>query len=232
MKQMKNEAIQKINKIGKISSVIALIGKILVGIGIALLLIGAVVCFLMPKDFLKISLAEEMTMELDFSSLGIEMTDAELTDVRENLKMELAGEEPEFTEVDVNANKMVMKGSFEQYAFIMRDIAGMLVLALITLIMTFITLIFVGNLCKAFRDCQSPFEADVIKKMQHLAYALIPWTIVAAISNSISDSIMHHKFSLNFTLDLGVVLIVMVVFVLVYIFKYGAVLQQESDETL
>ena len=68
--------------------------------------------------------------------------------------------------------------------------------------------------------------------MQNLAYALIPWTVVTTISNSISDSVMNHKISLNFTLDLGVVLIGLVVLVLVHIFKYGAVLQQESDETL
>jgi len=32
--------------------------------------------------------------------------------------------------------------------------------------------------------------------------------------------------------DLGMVLIILFIFVLAYIFKYGAVLQQESDETL
>ena len=62
--------------------------------------------------------------------------------------------------------------------------------------------------------------------------ALIPWTIVSTIINSILDSAKSGSASVSITLDLGVVLIVLAVLVLVYIFKYGAVLQQESDETL
>jgi len=38
--------------------------------------------------------------------------------------------------------------------------------------------------------------------------------------------------AITFGIDFGVVLIILIVFALVYIFKYGAVLQQESDETL
>ncbi|MBQ8821591.1 MAG: DUF2975 domain-containing protein [Lachnospiraceae bacterium] len=229
---MKEQAIQKINKIGKISSIIALIGKILVGIGIAAALIGTIVCFVFPEELFKVSVVGDMVMEVDFSSLGVEMSEAELLEARESLEVEMEGEEPEFTEFELTASKMMMKGDFEQFSLTMRDLAGILVLALITLIMTFITLIFISALCKAFRDCESPFEEGVIKKMQNFAFALIPWTVVATVTNSISDSVMNHKFSLNFTLDLGVVLIVLVVLVLVHIFKYGAVLQQESDETL
>ena len=229
---MKEQAIQKINKIGKISSIITLITKILVGVGIAITLIGAIICFVIPEELLKVSVVGDMVMEVDYGSMGMSLSDSEVQQARESLEVEMAGEEPEFTEFDVTENKIIMKGNVEQFSLTMRDVAGVLVLALITLAMTFVTLIFIGALCKAFRDCQSPFEERVIQKMQQFAYALIPWTVVATVTNSISDSIMNHKISLNFTLDLGVVLIVLVVLVLVYIFKYGAVLQQESDETL
>ena len=40
------------------------------------------------------------------------------------------------------------------------------------------------------------------------------------------------KFNQMIGVDLGMVLIIFFIFVLVHIFKYGAVLQQESDETL
>ncbi|MBQ7919280.1 MAG: DUF2975 domain-containing protein [Lachnospiraceae bacterium] len=229
---MKEQAIQKINKIGKISSIITLITKILVGVGIAITLISAIICFVIPEELLKVSVVGDMVVEMDYGSMGMSLSDSEVQQARESLVVEMAGEEPEFTEVDITENKIIMKGNVEQLSFTMRDVAGVLVLALVTLAMTFVTLIFIGALCKAFRDCQSPFEERVIQKMQQFAYALIPWTIVATVSNSVSDSIMNHKISLNFTLDLGVVLIVLVVLVLVHIFKYGAVLQQESDETL
>ena len=107
----------------------------------------------------------------------------------------------------------------------------MLVLALnITMVM--VTLCFISSLCKAFRDCESPFEENVVRKMRNLAYSLIPWAIFSTITNSVADSLLMNKVSVNFTVDLGVIMIVLVVFVLVHIFKYGAMLQQESDETL
>ena len=229
---MKEQAISKINKIGKVSSIITLITKILVGIGIVLTLAGAIICFVIPKELFQVEVVADMVMEVDWSSLGITMSDAEILEAQEHIRLETSSDEPEFTETNVTGTSIMMKGNFEQFSLDLRDLAGMLVLVLVTLIMTFITLVFVDALCKAFRDCESPFEESVIRKMQNFAYALIPWTIVATVSNSISDSVLNHKMSFNFTLDLGVILIVLIVLVLVHIFKYGAVLQQESDETL
>ena len=229
---MKEQAIQKINKIGKISSIIALIAKILVGIALVATLAGAVVCFALPKSLMNISMESEMIMEMDLSSIGVNISEEERAMMQENMRLEMNGEASEFTEVELSGNTMTMRGDFERFTISMKDIGGFLILAFVTLTMTFITLVFVGGLCKAFRDCKTPFEEMVIKKMQHFAYALIPWTITATISNSLSDSLMNQKISLNFTLDLGIILVVLVVLVLVHIFKYGAVLQQESDETL
>jgi hypothetical protein len=93
-------------------------------------------------------------------------------------------------------------------------------------------LCFASSLCKAFRDCETPFEDNVIKKMQNLAYSLIPWVFVSAATDSVVSSLTTNMVAITFGIDFGVVLIILIVFALVYIFKYGAVLQQESDETL
>ena len=44
--------------------------------------------------------------------------------------------------------------------------------------------------------------------------------------------VLYDKMQLNLGIDLGMVLVIVIIFVITYIFKYGAVLQQESDETL
>ena len=230
---MKEQAIQKINKIGKVSSVIALIGKILIGIAMVLSMIGAIACLLIPKDLLTVSIEGTAIMEVDVSSLGITLTEEDIAEVKE-VMMEDMDEDDEFVYENTEFTSTGMKfvGDTDVTQISMRDIAVIWLFALVTLVMTFITLCFISALCKAFRDCQSPFEENVIKKMQNLGYSLIPWAVVSTITNSVTDSLMNNKLSLNFTVDLGVVLIVLVVLVLVYIFKYGAVLQQESDETL
>ncbi len=229
---MKELAIQKINKIGKISSIITLIAKIAVGMGIALALLGVIICLVMPESMLRLSVLREVVMEVNYSGLGLSMTEEDVMEAQGKMNIKIAGEEYKFSEAEVTEGKVIMKSDLEGISFTMRDVAGLIALGLVVLAMTFVTLVFIGALCKAFRDCQTPFEENVIKKMQNLAISLIPWAIVTAVTNSVSDSVMNRKLSLNFTVDLGVVLIVLVVLVLVYIFKYGAVLQQESDETL
>ena len=99
--------------------------------------------------------------------------------------------------------------------------------------MALVTLFFVGALCKAFRYCESPFEENVIKKMQNLAISLIPWTIISSIAESFVTNLLNvGRFEFGIGVDFNVVLVIALIFVLVYIFKYGAVLQRESDETL
>lgn len=230
---MKEQAIKKINKIGKISSVFALIAKILVGMALVVTLLAVILCFVIPEDLLEVTINADMTMEMDFSALGVTMTEEELIVAQAELEQELLTDQDDsFTDVTMTTDGVTMKGGLEQYSFTMRDMAWLIVLGFVALAMTFVTLIFIGGLCKAFRDCQSPFEDNVIKKMQHLAYSLIPWAIISTVTNTISETLANNKLSIMFSVDFGVILIALVVLVIVYIFKYGAVLQQESDETL
>ena len=230
---MKEQAIQKINKIGKISNIITLIAKILVGIALGVALVGAVICFVIPDSMLKFNMQGTMNMEMDYSSLGISMTEEEMAVAQAEVERGLVSDEATtITEIAVTENKIIIAGDTDYISFTMRDAAWLYVLALGVLAMTFVTLVFIGALCKAFRDCHSPFEENVIKKMQNLAVSLIPWAVVSAVSGSVANSLLHQKVNIMFSVDLGVILIALVVLVLVYIFKYGAVLQQESDETL
>ncbi len=231
---MKDQAIQKINKIGKVSSVIALIGKILVGMGMVCVLIAAIACFVIPEKTLTFTTSGNLEMEMDMSGMGVTIPQEEIDAAQKEMmnSMNVSGEGMEATEVIVTADSIKMIGKTENMSISLRDLAWIWVWVLLTLVMTFITLCFIHRLCKAFRDCHSPFEDNVIKKMQHFGYSLIPWAVISTITNSVSDSLLNNKLSLQLTVDLSVVLIVLIVLVLVHIFKYGAVLQQESDETL
>lgn len=233
---MKEEVIKKINKIGKVSSVFALIGKILIGMSMGLLLLAAIVCFVLPKDFMAITLDEKVGFVLDVGTFGEVITDEGAEEMKkefeESFKMEAVGGEAELEDVIVTDSKLEAKGVVPTYSFTIRDLAWLMLVLALNITMVMVTLCFVSALCKAFRDCESPFEENVVKKMSNLAYSLIPWAVFSGITNSVANSLLQNKVSVNFTVDLGVIMIVLVVFVLVYIFKYGAMLQQESDETL
>lgn len=235
---MKEQAIQKINQIGKISSVFALIAKIVVGIGLVCTIVGAIICFAIPEKLVEITTAGAMVIDVDFSSLGTEFPELQDEAKREEaiaeMKESMVSEDDEFSVVDVTMDETGAQivGTMAEYSFSIRDGAWAVLIAALALAMTFVTLWFIGGLCKAFRDCQSPFEENVIKKMRNLAIALIPWCVTTSVSDSIFNSIINGKPSFSLSVDLGMVLVILVVLVIVYIFKYGAVLQQESDETL
>ncbi len=233
---MKEEAIKKINKIGKVSSVFALIGKILVGMSMVLLMLSAIVCFFVPEELMTITVDEKVGFTLDAGAFGEKMTDKDAAELKkefkESFELEMAGEEVQLEDVVVTDDKLRADTVVPTYSFTIRDLAWLMLVLALNVTMVMVTLCFISALCKAFRDCESPFEENVVKKMSNLAYSLIPWAVFSTITNSVADSLLQNKISVNFTVDLGVIMIVLVVFVLVHIFKYGAMLQQESDETL
>ena len=93
-------------------------------------------------------------------------------------------------------------------------------------------MIFAGKVCKAFRDCQSPFEENVIRRMQYFAYSLIPTVLLESVVAGSIGYFLGNTDGIGVNLNVSTILVVLVVFALVYVFKYGALLQQESDETL
>lgn len=229
---MKEQAVQKINKIGKFSNVIVLICKILAGLGISILLLASIACLLIPKDSIHIISEERVAFEIDYSRFGMLSNMEEATEQWETGMAGLLIDGKEMDEVEIDGDMVYVTSEGQQFVLDLHNLAGKLFVLVIMLILVMVTLVFAGSLCKAFRDCHSPFEENIIKKMQHFAYSLIPWTIVSSVIESIERNIMSSGHIVSVSIDVGMILVVMVVFMLVSIFKYGAVLQQESDETL
>ncbi len=252
---MKEQAILKINKVGKYSAIVAIICRILLIMGMVISLLGLVLCLILPKDLVKVSTAGTMRMKIDYGVFGIDVFEEELRNMEEmkdwmaqggdvrvdtvqsvvgvdGLTLSADGQTYIPTSVTVEDGVVTMDMTSGEVSIGIRDVAVLIALAMVSVAMTLVTVIFAERLCKAFRDCQSPFEENVIKKMQQLAVALIPWTVVSSIAESVLNSAVSNRMQWSFSLDMGVVLVVLIVLVLVYIFRYGAVLQQESDETL
>lgn len=244
---MKTQAIQKINKMGKISSIVTLICKIIISIGLVTCLIAAIMGFVIPENAVKITTTGNLVMEVDYAAMGSTVSederkmyeemegDVRVTTVGNDLvngRLEMSGQEYIPTNVSITDTKITVDMETEGNSIGVRASGVMSLLAAVALTMTLITLCFIGSLCKAFRDCESPFEENVIKKMQRLGISLIPWTVISSLTSSLVTSIMTGKVELLLRTDMGVVLVVLIVLILVYTFKYGVVLQQESDETL
>lgn len=233
---MKENSIKKINKVGKIGYVVSKIMCILSLIGAIATLIGTIACFSLPKNLVNVKLGGNAVVTTDISKFTT-FSDNQQKKIKDNLedaindqKFSINGSNYSLASYEVDKNGITL----DCYAGItninMRDIAKVCLLVCITCICTYVTCIFIKKLCISFRDCSSPFEETVIKSLQNLAFSLIPWACVSNLSYGIISVILNNNFSLG--LNLGIVMVILIILGLSYIFKYGAILQTESDETL
>ncbi|MFQ9087869.1 MAG: hypothetical protein ACLR6H_14285 [Roseburia sp.] len=125
-----------------------------------------------------------------------------------------------------------MSGNGEMGDFNLRKLVGPLVAVTLHLIMTLITLFFIGALFKAVGKCQSPFEEDVIKKDEDVCVFADSVGGISSISDMASEGIFNNRVKFSLSVNFNMVFVVLMILALTYIFQYGAVLQRESDETL
>lgn len=95
-----------------------------------------------------------------------------------------------------------------------------------------VSIAFARRLCAAFEKCNTPFGVDVIKNMRAFAFSIIPWAFISSLPGMLSDYIYGNRISITYSVNIVVVAMVFAILGITYVFKYGAVLQQESDETL
>ncbi len=237
---MKQEAILKINKMGKIATIITVIAKICIIMALIGIFAATVAAAFIPKDFLAISNENRFLIDISFSSFGKTLTDEEVLQGRQEVEKMLEEETADrATTYSINAMDINNDGIYIDFTtvgdniyFNLHNLVWVLLFVLFYLAMTLVTLFFIGFLFKAFQNCKSPFEQNVIKKMKNLAFSLIPWTVLSSVSGTVIRSFFSKSFQISFGIDLKIVMVVLIILALAYIFQYGAVLQQESDETL
>lgn len=235
---MKQDAISKINKMGKIGGIVTVIAKIFIIIAMIGVLTLTVAVAFIPKNFLTVSADGRFMIDISFDAFNARLTDEEVMqgrrEVEKILEEDAAGaEEYSINAIEINNDNIFVDVTGKMADFGLHHLVWVLLFAFLHLVMTLVTLFFIGFLFKAFQNCGSPFEQNVIKKMKNLAYSLIPWTVLSSVSGAVIRSFYAGSFRFDgIGIDLKIVMAVFIILVLAYIFQYGAVLQQESDETL
>ncbi|MBQ4284011.1 MAG: DUF2975 domain-containing protein [Lachnospira sp.] len=239
---MKEASINKIRNFGKIGNIVAIVAKVIIIIGIVAIIGSGIFFAVIPKDFITVDVASKATVIVDGERMGKvfgeEITDEKIDSLNQELEDEMAMDMKlnntnyAVASVSKDGNNLVVDTEVDVATFELNNLMWVAVAGLFSLIVGLVVAIFAGRLCKAFRDCETPFEENIIKKMKQLGYAMIPMAIVPSITDSLANSVMMGKVDISASVDLAVVLAIVIVFALAYVFKYGAVLQQESDETL
>ncbi|MGN0387105.1 MAG: DUF2975 domain-containing protein [Lachnospiraceae bacterium] len=236
---MKENAVLKINKMGKVGCILTTIAKVFIIIGIVGTLIGATVCLALPGELVSVEFGGNAKVGLNLFSLGVSNVEEEvLPEIKKSLSadngsLKMDNSTYVLSDVTMEGETIVMDMSAQTTTGVtLRSIAYACLCGTLYLAIVLTTLFFIGKLCKAFRDCRSPFEDNVILRIQRFAYSLIPWVLVNSLFPSLVAFFLGRNSNIGISIDLGMLVVVLVVFALAYVFKYGAVLQKESDETL
>lgn len=219
---MKNENVAKINKLGKISRIFINIVRVFVIIGIVCVPIACALVMLIPNDSMKVtgSGSAQIIIEDDAfleSLLNIDIEEADIDgnffgmDVKWLVTDENDAEDNRVISIEGGLNEFTAK----QVKFIA---LGSAFSAEIVLICILVALCFAKKLAIALENCNSPFEEEVLKKMKGFGIALAIWAGAVLLIGGISG--VFAAF------------VVIIVLLFISVFKYGAQLQQESDETL
>lgn len=238
---MKEDAILKINKMGKIGHIMAMIVKVILIIATVGIVIGAVAVAVLPNNLVSFSVSGVANVKVNLDEFDVDFTDEQKSDIRSEImganedkdaSLDIQGISYGIDNVNVEDSYIEIDASAKTFEYTFKDLLILLLAVLMIVIMTLITVCFIDALCKAFRDCASPFEENVINKMQRLAYSLIPWGVLYTTAESIIKSMFTATVSVSISIDLGMIIVILVILAIAYVFKYGAILQQESDETL
>lgn len=235
---MKNEAMEKIHKFGKIGYTISKIAMIISVILMMIVFMITVVFSLIPQGVFTMNTSSQAVAEIDLTGIAddlqITLDQKVKEEYIEEKKFTFQGNDYEYELVDIRQDGNIIKlvGESETTVFEYQNLSLMGFTLGVGLALEMVVLHFIKKLCKMFSDCETPFTQDIIETMQKLFASLIPLAVFSVFADSILNSIMNGKIDFFIDLDISAVLAILLVFLLTFIFKYGAMLQQESDETL
>lgn len=236
---MKNSKVKRINTaglIGYIISIILIVCTIVGMVAIGILTAGAAT---ISKDNINVKVATNVDINSTGNFLGklnsfIGIDGVEdLSTLTEDAKDGIKLEDNDFSELSVKEEDggFSINAKTNEITISMKKIIIALVLAFLFLGVVTYALYMVKALMKSLKNCETPFSEEVIKNMTRFGTSLVCVVVLKILFGGFWSTLTTGlKYDLN--VDLSSILLVAVIYILITVFKYGAGLQQESDETL
>lgn len=236
---MKNSKVKKINTaglIGYIISIILIVCTIVGMVAIGILTAGAAT---ISKDNINVKVATNVDINSTGNFLGklnsfigidgVEDLSTLTQDAKEGIKLE----DKDISELSVKEEDggFSINAKTNEITISMKKIIIALVLAFLFLGVVTYALYMVKALMKSLKNCETPFSEEVIKNMTRFGTSLVCVVVLKILFGGFWSTLTTGlRYDLN--VDLSSILLVAVIYILITVFKYGAGLQQESDETL
>ena len=227
---MKNEYVEKINKLGNAGYVISKICSVLVTIGFVACLVGSALIAMIPKDSITITTEHQSTIVMDMthtilpSLVGLE-TDADGS-------FELDGIKYDQFEINNSFAKQTATAKATPYTYSLNKMLWITVAGAVMCLLMLNAMKKINTLFKNFKECETPFTIETANDFKNLAVSLIPVMVMSWVVQAVTVFITTGVLDIEIGIDLTVVMCVVVILMMSEIFRYGTMLQTESDETL
>ena len=237
---MENNSIKKINVAGKVGYVISILLIIISIACMVCIAIGIVGSAMVKDDIISVNVSTgiDINSRTDFFDKAQKFIKIDgvqnLSDLISADGEDFYPEDSDISQISVKKNDnggLFVNATVGERKFSTNKILAALVVTFAYFTAITVALYMVKALMKALRECESPFSENVVAKMSAFAYSLIPVCAIHMLNGGIWGAVGSNS-SFNMTIDLGSILLVAVVFILVAVFKYGAQLQKDADETL
>ena len=232
---MENNNIQaKVNKIGKAGRIVSIILIVLLSIGALALVLGGITCAILPQDMVEVTLRPVVDVKVDRELMGTEWANSDklLDQVQEKVGEEFEGAGVALEKTDDGLLVHVDPKDEEDVTFGLRDANRAIWAGFVGIASAIVTLVMFLQLCKAFQACRTPFDEPVIQRMNTFAWTMIVCAVVSCFARGAASAILSGWQRVSFTLNFSSIFIALIVFFLCMVFRYGAQLQREADETL
>ena len=230
---MENNIQTKVNRIGKAGRIVSIVLIVLLCIGASALVLGGVVCAALPQDAVEVSFRPNVDVLVGKSLMGSGWAgiDEQLAKARDQMGEAFEGVALEKTDDGLMLHVSPELGEGME-TFGPRDVLRAIWAGLIGIASAMVTLVMFLKLCKAFQVCRTPFDEPVIRKMTAFAWTLIVCAVVSSFARASISALLTGWQRISFHLNLTPVFTALIVFFLCMVFRYGAQLQREADETL
>lgn len=243
---MKNSIKKKVNGIGLAGRIVSTILVVLMAAACFGLIVGGIALVVMPREAITIGVRSDIDFNVNktlFGSFVKDLTEEQLNDI--NAKLEVDGKEFVDWKAENTEDRLTISGSTERMQLDLSRLSLAAFSGLVYCAALLVVFIFLNRLSTAFHRCDSPFDDLVIHRMNVFAWVLVGCAAAASVAEGLANSLLQRtvdlSFALNpsdmstgfdFSISFGPILIALIVLFLTIIFRYGAQLQKESDETL
>ncbi len=242
---MESNIKKKVNRIGLAGQIISIILIILMAVAVFGCLLGGVALAVLPNDAVTIGVKGNMDVAVGKSLIGRWMD--EISDDPQTLDAQMSINGTDYTNLNMEKTEdgLLIHAASDRVEFRLSRLYYAAFSGLAYCAVLLVVFIFLKRVCDGFRHCDTPFSDDVIHRMTVFAWVMVGGAVLMSAAESIGNSLIHRSLDMSFSINptgfnsglqlsfsFAPILIALLVLFLTMIFRYGAQLQKESDETL